>query len=200
MVSAWATELPDKGLAVVTSSLVRTQPSLLYKQLTRSVLMLTHERLISVLEYEEETGVFVWISRTTNRVHVGSMAGYTGIKGYVLIGIDGVDYKAHVLAWFYVNKKLPNGKIDHIDTDRSNNKISNLRCATNQQNNANKKKQKNNTSGYKGVSWHKKAKKWSSTIRYSRTNIHLGLFTDPLKVYEVYLFFSKAAFGEFARG
>lgn len=67
-------------------------------------------------------------------------------------------------------------EIDHIDGDILNNKRNNLRSATHSQNMFNRKKQKNNTSGYRGVSWHKRAKRWSAYIRYQKKLIHLGYF------------------------
>lgn len=68
--------------------------------------------------------------------------------------------------------------IDHIDGDVLNNQRSNLREATDQQNQMNRGPQKNNTSGLKGVNWYKQCGKWAAYIRVNGVNKYLGLFTD----------------------
>jgi hypothetical protein len=87
---------------------------------------LTAERLRERLHYDAETGVF------TRRVgsghaHAGDMAGSVHSTGYVRIGIDGGKYTAHCLAWLYVHGVWPSDQIDHINRNRSDNRIANLR-------------------------------------------------------------------------
>ena len=75
-------------------------------------------------------GVFVWKKFTNGRVSVGSQAGSIIKKRYAMIHINGKCYLSHRLAWFYVHGKWPKGWIDHINHDRLDNRIENLRDAT----------------------------------------------------------------------
>lgn len=137
-----------------------------------------HERLLSVIRYDAETGVFVWSARRFG-VTVGKVAGTVDpIDGYIRIRVDGIIYLAHRLAWFYVNKQWPEDEIDHRDRNRTNNRIKNLRCATRGQNQQNKAPFRNNKTGIKGVYWHKQHRKYYVTIQIKKTPIFLGLFTD----------------------
>ena len=112
--------------------------------------------------------------------------------------IDKRPYLAHRLAWLYVMGEFPKNDIDHVDTNGCNNKISNLRLATKSQNGANSKLPKNNTSGYKGVTWAKRNKKWMAQIMVDRKHVCLGFFHDPKLAYEAYKKASREYFGEFA--
>ncbi|PRH05403.1 hypothetical protein C6T60_14415 [Burkholderia multivorans] len=88
--------------------------------------------------------------------------------------------------------------VDHMDGNTLNNTRSNLRICTYSQNNSNRGKSPNNTSGYKGVYFHKQMQKWQAQIMVNERNIYLGLFDDPAVAHEAY---KKAALeyqGEFA--
>jgi len=100
---------------------------------------LTHEALLDLLEYKESTGVFFWRRNINRRIRKGKIAGGPhGRNGYVIIHITLEDksykYRAHRLAFFYVNKRWPAAVIDHIDRDITNNRIENLRECTIQEN------------------------------------------------------------------
>ena len=140
---------------------------------------LTQERLKELLHYDPETGVFTWKVQTSNRVHVGDAAGATEPNGYRRIRVDSGNYRAHRLAWLYVHGKFPEGKLDHHDRDKRNNRISNLRPATDSQNGLNKGLQTNNTSGYVGVSWDKQRQKWAAFLTLAK-KVYLGRFTNIL--------------------
>jgi hypothetical protein len=127
--------------------------------------LITLERLKEVLHYEPETGVFTWIVSTGRRVKAGGIAGCTANeRGAYVIGVDGRNYLAHRLAHFYVVGRWPEGGLDHIDRNPSNNRIRNLRCVSNSENCQNKDKPSNNTSGYLGVCWCKAVQKWQAKI------------------------------------
>jgi len=118
------------------------------------------EELRSVLEYDQETGVFVWKKRGYGRT-VGKVAGSKDIAGYLRIAINGERFKSHRLAWFYVHGFDPGDLvIDHIDGDPSNNRIHNLRLATNAQNGMNSKVNSNSKTGEKNVCWDNEQQKW----------------------------------------
>ena len=93
---------------------------------------LTHDRLSSLLEYNAESGAFRWLKKPHKRNHniVGDIAGYNQKGGYIIIQIDKQRYFAHRVAWFYVYGVWPTDEIDHINGDKLNNSIENLREAT----------------------------------------------------------------------
>lgn len=160
---------------------------------------LTLERLKEALHYSPETGIFTWLIRTAHRNQIGDVAGCIKKSGYVFITLDNQRYRAHRLAWFYMTGRWPSGQIDHKDTVRRHNWWTNLRPATNQQNQMNAIRPKNNTSGHKGVYWCKRKEKWVARIFINGKNIYLGYFTDPTLAGQAYLKASQLHFGEFAR-
>jgi hypothetical protein len=87
-------------------------------------------------------------------------------------------------------------QVDHINRDRLDNRRANLRFATRSQNQANKERQKNNTSGYKGVNWH--AGRWAARIRVNRRRVHLGQYDDPETAALVYDAAARRFYQEFA--
>jgi hypothetical protein len=111
---------------------------------------LTQEKLKEFLSYNKATGEFRWRKRSGRSI-VGAVSGWTTNFNYRLIRIKTEDHLAHRLAWLYEYGVWPNGEIDHIDRNRSNNAISNLRVANRVNQGANSPKHKNNTSGFRGV-------------------------------------------------
>jgi hypothetical protein len=158
-----------------------------------------YEKARDVLDYDAETGVVTRFVKSSNS---HKEAGAVNDKGYRQIGVtlSGIkrDLLAHRLAWFITHGELPN-VIDHVDGDRLNNAIKNLRSGTQQENTFNTEKRTNNTSGYKGVSWSKSSEKWHSQIKYNGKSIHLGFFNCPKEASMVYETKSRELFGEFYR-
>jgi len=149
------------------------------------------------LNYDSETGIFtkfVKYKGTTKEAGCIDPQGYRRIS----IRINGLtkNTKAHRLAWFMTYGELPN-VIDHIDGNPLNNAIKNLRSCTQQQNTFNRGAYKNNTSGYKGVYWHKMAKKFQAKIGINGKLKHLGLFNTAKEASEVYEAKAKELFGEY---
>jgi len=138
----------------------------------------TAEYLRSILNYNRETGVFTRRLSTAPNARTGDVAGYMSKDGYLLVKVLCKTYKAHRLVWLYVHGEWPQGQIDHINRDRSDNRIANLRDVSHQQNQQNASRRWDNTSGYPGVCWHKPSGKWAASISYSKKQKHLGLFTD----------------------
>jgi hypothetical protein len=161
--------------------------------------MLTQERLHKLLDYDCDTGVFTWkVSKGTRKA--GDTAGTVNKKdGYIRLMIDGVNYVGHRLAWFYVHGEWPTGLVDHRDHDRQNNAIDNLRQGTRNQNNADSSLYKNNTSGFKGVSWHKPSRRWVAFISIEGKNKNLGYFDDPELAHIAYKRAARNQFGEYAK-
>ena len=138
---------------------------------------LTAEKLRSVLDYEPATGIFTWKVSTSRRVKVGDVAGCPDGGGYLRIKIQSRLYKAHRLAWLYTYGEWPEDQIDHINRNKTDNRIANLREVTNKQNGQNASKRSDNTSGHPGVGWHKQSAKWVAQIKHNQKLIHLGYFT-----------------------
>lgn len=105
--------------------------------------MITQEELKTLLYYDKNSGIFY-------RIKTSSPAGYTMNTGYVMIRVHNIRYYAHKLAWLYEYGEYPI-MIDHIDKNRSNNRISNLRLTNYKENIRNTNLYSNNTSGYKGI-------------------------------------------------
>lgn len=127
--------------------------------------MLKFEHVNELLEYEPETGVLRWIKSPNKRVAIGSKAGSISSFGYIKLKIDKKEYFAHRIAWLLYYKEWPSGQIDHIDNNRKNNAISNLRDCTASQNQRNQKRRKSNSTGIKGVYWDANLNKWKVQVR-----------------------------------
>lgn len=106
---------------------------------------------------------------------VGSEVGWADKDGYWIVGINYTKYRVHRIVFKMFHGKEP-VTVDHIDGNTANNKIENLRAATYRENQLNRKVNKNNTSGYPGVGWHKHHKKWRVYARYAGGRLSLGMF------------------------
>mgnify|MGYP000865143873 FL=1 len=139
---------------------------------------LTAEYLRSILHYDPETGIFTWKVRAANQVKAGNIAGCQNGHGYLQIKVQSRIHKAHRLAWLHFHGVWPEDQLDHINRNRSDNRIENLREATCKQNLQNAGKYSHNTSGHPGVYWHKQSSKWVAQIMHNQKQINLGYFTD----------------------
>lgn len=133
------------------------------------------------------------------RIKPGTVAGFKNWKGYTLLFVQGKKYRAHNLAWFYVYGEWPDRQIDHKDGNPSNNAISNLRLATRSQNQFNRRKQRNNTSGFKGVYWIGHMNKWLAKAVVRGKQHHLGYFHDAKEAHAAYCEGIKRLHGEYGR-
>ena len=124
-------------------------------------------------------------------------------KGYLYISVNGLTYVAHRLAWLYMTGKWPTVLIDHKNGDKMDNRFANLREATYLQNFWNRGKRSDNTSGYKGVSYNRKLKKYGARVTVKKNGVtehnHIGVFDTAEEAYEAYKKAALEAFGEFAR-
>lgn len=139
---------------------------------------LTAEKLRELLHYDPDTGIFTRKVSTSHNAKAGAVAGSQDGLGYLLIKVLSRPYKAHRLAWLYMNGTWPKLDIDHINRNRSDNRIANLREVTHKQNHQNRSKSSNNTSGHPGIYWDKQKSKWRAKIEHNQKQIHLGYFTD----------------------
>jgi len=141
-----------------------------------SAIILTKELVRSLFNYNSDDGILIWKISPSDKVKSGDVAGRIS-NGYLQTGLKGKKYYNHRIMFLFHHGYLPEF-IDHIDGNRLNNKINNLRECTWQQNHFNRKIQKNNTSGVKGVSWNKPAKKWLARITFKMKVYNLGFFED----------------------
>lgn len=149
------------------------------------------------LEYDKDTGVFRWIKTTSWRVARGDVAGTVGFHGYRSITLRGKQHKAHRLAILFSTGQWPTGFIDHIDGDRDNNRICNLRPCTQSENMANSKRHGDSLLGLKGVT--RKREKYQARIFKEGQQINLGVFGCPTAAHFAYVKAARALSGEFAR-
>lgn len=155
---------------------------------------LTKEYFHSVFEYRE--GELYWKIKPCRRVYIGNMVGPKPRK-YKSVSIRGCSYRVHRIIWVMFNGEIPNGVcLDHIDCNPLNNKIENLRLATNLQNRVNSSYMGNTKSGYKGV--RKRRYGWEAVIGFNGKKIYLGNYRTVELAKEVYDKKAIELYGEFA--
>jgi hypothetical protein len=146
---------------------------------------LTPERLKQLLHYDPATGVFTRVV-AAGRQAAGSVAGNADGDGYLKLCVDGTTHKAHRLAWFYVYGKWPSHVIDHIDGNRANNAISNLRDVPRMVNSQNRKRaQSNSATGVLGVIADRG--RFVATVGVAGRCVHLGRFDTVEAAHAAYL-------------
>lgn len=150
---------------------------------------ITHKRLLEALNYDAESGVFTWKVKASKNTVIGEVAGSWRTEAKdrpIRIRIDGNSFKAHRLAWLYVNGAWPNGLIDHINGDCHDNRICNLRDVNQSVNQQNLKKAKStNKTGFLGVSLVHNG--YRAKICIDRVSHDLGLFENPFAAHQEYL-------------
>ena len=139
--------------------------------------MLTQNELKEILSYNQDTGDFRWLIRPANCVHIGDIISSFDTAGYLRVGYKGIRYSCHRLAWLYVYGVWPK-EIDHINHNRKDNRILNLRNISHRDNMMNASKRKDNKSGVTGVCWDKANNKWQAYIIVNGKNINLGRFVS----------------------
>jgi hypothetical protein len=143
--------------------------------------------LKEILRYNQDTGLFYWNSPGVGRKNILTRpAGSLRLNGYVGICINQKAYYAHRLAWLYVTGLFPTNQIDHINHNRSDNRFINLREASNSTNGVNQSLSSNNKSGFNGVSWDKRRRKFISYIMKEGKSYYLGAFNAPEEASEAY--------------
>ena len=154
--------------------------------------MLDQKTLKELLHYDPDTGVFTWLPREPSLFKSYSLwASWSSARlgkppgclkeGYLVIGI-GLDlYKAHRLAFLWMTGSFPNDKTDHINGVRNDNRWSNLRDVSPEQNAHNLARSKANSSGITGVSWMSKTSRWRAKISSNKAVVFLGDFEDKFE-------------------
>lgn len=141
------------------------------------------------LTYNSDTGFFKWLKRPAehfksqaqmkrwNSCYAGTIAGGVTGGGYIQIRINNKRYMAHRLAWLYEYGEMPAKELDHLDHDKSNNKIINLRSVSHGENDKNRSMYRANTSGINGVWFNKFTNNWMAYISVKNKRFHLGMFS-----------------------
>jgi len=158
-----------------------------------------------LITYNPETGDFVWSypvnsGRGYSNKKIGAIAGMPCVgRNYIKIIIGGKQFYAHRLAWLWVHGEYPDDVIDHVNGDGSDNRICNLRSASKTQNQWNRSVSKRNSTGLKGVYFHRKSGKFQSMIKIGPKSKYLGMFDSPDAAHSAYITAAKNAHGEFYR-
>lgn len=136
---------------------------------------LTFEQVAKVLKYCPESGAFTRLTAASNQ-KVGSVAGSLNSLGYVQIGVLGEVCLGHRLAIFMSTGAWPSGQVDHINRNRADNRLSNLRVVSAAENKQNCAQRRHNKSGVKGVHYCSRTKKWVAQIAHNKQREFLGRF------------------------
>lgn len=155
---------------------------------------LTHARLLELLDYNPDTGVFTWRDRR-GKMAAGSVAGNITPAGYRNIILDGRPYSAHRLAWFYVNVCWPKELIDHANRVRDDNRMGNLREA-NYVDNASNCRRVPNSSGFQGANFDKGL--YRVRIYVAGRRVTVGAYKTAEEAGAAYKAAAKLYRGEFA--
>ena len=160
---------------------------------------LSFDVIADLLDYFPETGELLWRNDRSQRAKKGDRAGHRQKNGYHVVGIDGSNYKAHRIAWVLHYGFDTNMRIDHVNGDRSDNRIDNLRECTNQQNNNNRGPSAISKSGYRGVTrvtCHKEL--WQASVRVLGKQRYLGCFPSKELAAEFSQLAREMLHGQFA--
>ena len=160
--------------------------------------VLSYEDIDELLSYDKENGK-IYQKKNRPKIAVGSEAGTVTPFGYRYVQLFGRKYPIHHLVWLFETKSFPKKFLDHKDGNRLNNKFSNLREVTKKQNNENRGKQKNNKTGFKGVSLNAKLQKYVAQIQHNGNTVYLGVFKTPEEASLVYQSAAKELFSHYKK-
>lgn len=142
-------------------------------------MLISHERLLQVLDYNPDTGIFRWKEAIGPRAQIGEIAGSRtkdSHNTYHRIHIDGRTYRAHRLAWFYVYAVWPTNEIDHINRNSLDNRVSNLRDATHSLNRLNSNLHRSNEIGHRNIGFNRRSGKYRVRFIVKGQQHFLGSF------------------------
>jgi hypothetical protein len=148
---------------------------------------LTQKRLKKLLRYDAKTGAFYRVEILSNRCVIGERAGCRLPSGYRMVSVDGVSHREHRLVWLWHTGHFPKNFTDHRNGIRDDNRFENLREATKGENCQNAAKQQNNTSGYTGVVWEARRKRWLARVKFKGKTHHFGTYRTPEAANSAYL-------------
>jgi HNH endonuclease len=158
---------------------------------------LTREQVSELLSYDPQTGVFIW-KKSRGGKRAGDVAGSINTNGHRLISINERRYVAHWLAWLMHHGVWPHKEIGHRDRNPDNNRISNPRLATRQENCRNGSGRHGGSSKFRGVSRASGGKKWKAYLRLDGKQRYIGRFESEIDAAHAYDAAARTHYGEFA--
>ena len=140
--------------------------------------LLSYEDAHELFYQDKETGTLHWKVSPAIRVKPGDVAGHVDSVGYRIVEVNNRAYACHRVVWLMHYGSWPKQFVDHINRDKADNRIENLRDVSNTINCRNHALRKVNKSGHTGVHWHKALSKWTAQINVGKTKKHLGVYED----------------------
>lgn len=144
---------------------------------------LNTSRVRELLDYNPDNGELTWRLQTSRRVKVGDVAGSAHNQGYITVGIDGVRWLTHHVVWVWWYGEMPDGDVDHINRDRSDNRISNLRCVSRSDNLLNARHK--NATGFTGVMQVPNGR-FRAAFHVKRKCTYIGTYDTAEEAHEAY--------------
>jgi hypothetical protein len=148
---------------------------------------LTQTRVRELFEYDATTGVVTRRITVGRRGPAGAVVGCLTAKGYLSVRIDGRFFLLHRVIFLYVHGRMPAAQIDHRNGIKTDNRLTNLREATEPENSQNVKAHRDSSSGLLGVSWRESSRKWRASIGINGTHKHLGYFDSKADAHRAYV-------------
>lgn len=143
--------------------------------------------LLARISYDPISGEFRWACAGRG-VAAGKAAGSLSRFGYHIIKLGRQQYRAHRLAWLIVHGEWPQGEIDHINGDRTDNRIANLRVVDRAANSQNRwTAHHDNSCGLLGATWNKQHKRWQAKLVARKVRHHLGYFDTAQQAHDAYV-------------
>lgn len=162
---------------------------------------LSQEVVSHFFSYGEETGILYCKSPFGSKKR-GDPLGVKTDTGYLRVSFKGKNIRVHRIIWILIYGEIPSSHVvDHIDGNKLNNRISNLRLCTQNQNTLNRRMHSNNASGFKGVYFNdspRNKKKWIAQIGVDKKKIRLGRFHTKEEAHKAYIAASRRYHGEFS--
>ena len=151
--------------------------------------MISVESARELLEYNPITGTLTWKLHRGGGVRKGDIAGRISNRGYRAIKLQGIQYQAHRLAWLIYYGKFPENQIDHINGDKLDNRLCNIRDVTHRENAQNRKIHRQGK--LTGATWcgGKRRKCWVSQAKVNRKTVFIGMFQTPEEAHNAYIHF-----------
>lgn len=163
-----------------------------YLRVIMAKAILSHRRLLDLLHYDPETGIFTRLVCTSSQHRVGEAVGRSHGNGYLKTPVDGAVFKMHRLAWFYMTGAWPKDKVDHINGERADNRWSNLREVSGAENAHNQRRpHRSGSTGFLGVRAFRHhmpgPKRYTAVIALDGKRRHLGVFYTPEEAHVAYV-------------